>query len=744
MTDDQPNSLEGAGGRWLEDVDVPSFFVPASGGLGVVVFVRAGEFDEPLPLTGITEIALRAAIAALPPGHAVGELRIGGTLSTIAVAGDDGDVRETLRMLATALAEPDEARIHAELERAKSRTDRRVHGLRELHLARRFGSRGPGAADLPQYGPFKAVAGDVAQFATRAFVDENVALLILGDEPPELSFELREGDRMALPPPVPVGDLELPARTSGTTGGVSASMELPDSLAGRLAFRLLTGRLERRGTPGELSAGVEQIGDRDLIATIVAPVADAFIEAAGAAIIEETASIAQTPPSSRELQNASAAWLADVSATPYAFGWFMVSQLLLGVHLESRADLVNQLWETEPEDVSLTAQLMARTTLLLLPGGVELDDELIPAREPAPPERLEGKRYWPVGAGIDWAAHARGHLFLGEEGVSQVTKAGTVHTVRFDDVELLVDHEDGVMTLIGSRSWLQIDPRLWRNGDVLRSQILHYVAPAQVVLVPKGELAVASSGLAIEQEQKAARRGLAKALAILVGVVGFVGVLTLWASARDEPRPLGRCALVKDDRVTRVACSSPEARSRLLGTTAFDGSGARPCPLLTDDIVPMVDAVSEYGCLRRLRAPHPGDRGGGGGVLRVGDCVVDPDASPPGQEARCGSARDWATVAAITVSAARCAPPAVDFVTRLADSSHPIVCLARGRGVMTPGDCVTDQSVTQLVEVRCGSPEAAFRVVARVAAPSRCRSRDDSALVPRALPRAAVACLRRL
>ena len=103
MTDDQPNSLEGAGGRWLEDTDVPSFYVPASGGLGVVVFLRAGEFDEPLPLTGITEIALRAAIARLPPGHAVGELRIGGTLSTIAISGEDGDVRETLRLLAAAL-----------------------------------------------------------------------------------------------------------------------------------------------------------------------------------------------------------------------------------------------------------------------------------------------------------------------------------------------------------------------------------------------------------------------------------------------------------------------------------------------------------------------------------------------------------------------------------------------------------------------------------------------------------------
>src|SRR3954471_16464966 len=65
MTDDHPNSLEDAGGQWLEGMDVPTFWVPASGGLGVVVFVRAGEFDEPVALRGLTEIALRAAIAAL-------------------------------------------------------------------------------------------------------------------------------------------------------------------------------------------------------------------------------------------------------------------------------------------------------------------------------------------------------------------------------------------------------------------------------------------------------------------------------------------------------------------------------------------------------------------------------------------------------------------------------------------------------------------------------------------------------
>jgi hypothetical protein len=742
MTDDHPNSLEDAGGQWLEGTDVPTFWVPAAGGLGVVLFVRAGEFDEPLALTGVTEIALRAAIAALPPGHSVGELRIGGTLSTIGVSGDEGDVRETLRLLAATLSEPREDRIRAELQRARARVDQRVSGLRELHLTRRFGSRGPGAADLPQYGPFKAEVADVLQVARRAFVDGNVALLVLGEEPPDLSFELRPGSRRAVPRPN--GDLELPARMKGGSGGVSASMELPDALPGRLAFRLLMSRLETRGTSGDLAAGVEQVGDRDVIATIHAPVTDAFIETAGAAIVQETSAIAQTPPPSDELRDVSAAWLADASATPYAFGWFVVSQMLLGVRLESRADLVDRLWEIEPEDVSLSAGLMTKTMLLLLPDGAEIADELIPERGlPGSPERIQGTRYRPVGGGIGWAAHARGELFVGDEGVSQVTRSGAVHTVRFDDLELVIDYDDRVVGLVGSRSWLQVDPRLWRSGDDARTTILDHVPGDRVVPLPKGEQARLADELTIEHERQAARRNLGKAVAIAAGTLAFIGLLALWASGRDEPKPLANCAMVTSGRATPVDCSSADAQSRLLATMSFDGSAVGSCPLVTDDIVPMVDSVTDYACLRRLRPPHPGDPGRGGGVLRAGDCVADPAAGPPGQEAPCGSARNWATVSATAANPAHCPRPAVDYLTRPSDSLKPIVCLARGPGVLTPGNCVTDQSVTQLLEVGCGSPAAAFRVVARVAAPGSCASGGEPVLLPRALPKAAVACLRR-
>ncbi len=105
MTDEPTH--DDAGGHWIEGASVPTFFVPVDGDHVAVVFLRGGEFAEPLALTGISEIALRAAVAGLPEGHAVRELRVEGLLSTIVLAGDAGDVAAPLRILATRLSEPD-------------------------------------------------------------------------------------------------------------------------------------------------------------------------------------------------------------------------------------------------------------------------------------------------------------------------------------------------------------------------------------------------------------------------------------------------------------------------------------------------------------------------------------------------------------------------------------------------------------------------------------------------------------
>ena len=732
MTDDN--------GAWLPDADVPTYFVPAPHDRTVVVFVRAGELDEPLPLAGITAVAVRAAIAGLPAGHAVRELGVDAALSTIVIRGDRAEISETINWLAAAMREPDEDRIVAELDRAKSDPDARAGNLRQLHHVTRFGCRGPGASEFPRLGAFKAVPDDVVAVAERAFVAGNVALLVMADEPWDLSFELAPGARLALPPAPRLEDARPPAQTTGPVEGASVSFELPASLPGRVALQLVATRLQALGAAGNVSASFEQISEGEGVGMVLAPVANSVVEEAGTAIVQEIAQLAATPPEPEELREVGAAWLADLGS-PSAWGWFVVGEMLLRSRLDSRAELVDRLWDVEPAAVSLAAELMARTSLLLLPRGVLVEPELIPEaalREaPAP---VEGKRLRAVGAAIDWAAYARGALIVGQRGVSQLVGRDAVGTIIFDEVELVVAYDDGSLSLVDRRSWLHVDPRLWRRGAFARSTILEHVPGDRVVHVPQGRHAVLAGEQAMLRRRRTARRGLETALAILVGTVATVAVLAWWADSRSAQRPEGGCAAVDRGRATQVECSSPEASARLLAIASPSDPGSRgECPPRTDDVVPMGDAVAEQGCLLRLAPPHPGELGGGGGILRVGDCIGDPSGGAPGRETPCGSPRAWATVSALAIDRAHCPPPAVDFVTRPASEPDPVLCLAEGRGIVTRGDCVTDPAVTELEKAPCGAPEAAYRVAAR--APRECPRGAEPVVAARALPRAAVACL---
>ena len=734
MTDHDDNG-------WLEDAAVPTFFQSVSGEVVVVVFLRAGTFDEPLALTGITELALRAALAGLPIGHAVRESRIDGQLSSIVLAGAEHAVRETLRALAQLLAEPDTARIDGELRRARSGVAEQHRGPRELHLGKRFGSRGPGMSDLPRYGPYKASAEDVARRARRAFTAANAALVLLAEDPFELSFELGAGGG---DPPASAPALDtvvLPARASGPPGGVSASVELPCTLAGRLAFALLRGRLEAAGTPGHLSAAVEQIGPGELIGLLAAPVADAYLEQAGSAIVREVAALAREPLELDELRAAIGAWLAEIGDTPYSFGRFVAAEALLGSRHGSRKDIVDRLWELQPADVALAAELMSTTLLLLVAPGVAIDD-LDALAAPTPGPRVHGRRHRAAGAAIGWAAWRRGVLLVGDEGLSHVVRRGPVVTMLFDDVQVVVDHDDGVLVLVGSASWLEVDPRLWRRGERVRSAILEHVAGEHVVPVPKGARAVVAGTPAIEHEQGTARRRAPRALTILAGTIAFVAALALWADGRGDGSQRAGCARVGGDGATRVDCSDADARYRVLATTS---QGAAPCPPATDAIVSFAGSLTERSCLRSLRAPHAGDPGGGGGggILLAGDCIADPTHGTADPETRCGSRAHWGTVAAVTTGRARCPRSALDVVTRATVAPERFVCLSGGPAVIERGDCVTDPQIAGLEEVRCGLPEAAYRVTDRVASRARCPAGAQDALVQRALPHAAVACLRR-
>jgi len=196
-------------------------------------------------------------------------------------------------------------------------------------------------------------------------------------------------------------------------------------------------------------------------------------------------------------------------------------------------------------------------------------------------------------------------------------------------------------------------------------------------------------------------------------------LLALWAGSRDgDPRRDGACATIENRQSTRVDCGASRAQARVLAVTvAGDG---RQCPRNADRILAVADTVTETACLRSLAAPHAGDAGKGGGILLPGDCIADPAGGLARPEIPCVSATDYAKVAAIALASAQCPRSTVDTVRLATAADYRTACLVTGPGVMTKGDCVTDPVVTQFVEVRCDTPEAAFRVTARVAAVRAC------------------------
>ncbi|WP_031040717.1 hypothetical protein [Streptomyces sp. NRRL F-5650] len=98
----------------------------------------------------------------------------------------------------------------------------------------------------------------------------------------------------------------------------------------------------------------------------------------------------------------------------------------------------------------------------------------------------------------------------------------------------------------------------------------------------------------------------------------------------------GECSSSGPAGVGEVPCGSERAVARVVAREDGRASDGPPCPGTTDFVLhlsehrPSADEDGDgivprgYACMRRLRPPHPGDPGAGGGPRTVvGDCVRD-------------------------------------------------------------------------------------------------------------------------
>ncbi|MDT3441376.1 MULTISPECIES: hypothetical protein [unclassified Pseudofrankia] len=167
-----------------------------------------------------------------------------------------------------------------------------------------------------------------------------------------------------------------------------------------------------------------------------------------------------------------------------------------------------------------------------------------------------------------------------------------------------------------------------------------------------------------------------------------------------------------------VKCDDETAYAKITALDVADGAAADPlggtssvadvgCPADTDEIVTLTNSLSlekSTGCLRNLKAPHPGDLGGGGGLIRIGDCleVYDSYSNNLG-EVPCTNeewivdgvsfGKMWFGKIAGRVDAKNQCPPQASYSVEIDASSKRVLCVAKDGGWLPGvGDCVDANS----------------------------------------------------
>ncbi|ONH33488.1 hypothetical protein BL253_01510 [Pseudofrankia asymbiotica] len=222
-----------------------------------------------------------------------------------------------------------------------------------------------------------------------------------------------------------------------------------------------------------------------------------------------------------------------------------------------------------------------------------------------------------------------------------------------------------------------------------------------------------------------------------------------------------------------VKCADRTAYAKITALDVADGSTVNPlggtssvadvgCPPDTDEIVALTNGFSgqkSTGCLRNLAAPHPGDAGGGGGLIRAGDCLQVFDSySDDLSEVPCTN-EEW-TAGGVSfgkvwfgridgrVDAKIQCPPEATYSVEIQSSGQGVLCVAKDGGWLPGvGDCVDTSSFyfaipsAQPRRRPCTDQDLATQITALVPAGQSCPAGSSPSRLPGFLQ---TACGRRL
>ena len=476
---------------------IPVYHLPMAGPTVLSLSFRVGRADEPVIHGGLTHLAEHLILSSINDIFDHGNGTTEPFRVTFVARGTPQEASQFLRDVGVRIENPRLARMHQEAKVLRTEAaGRGGMGLSLRLVWLRTGFQGIGTVHLPEFFLDALDENRLRGWMQKHLVAGNAAIWIAGELPDDLDVILPAGPRVAPPEARSIDGFETPTVFMADAPGVGVSFEVRRSTAVVAALRAVNRQLMRRlrvdrGLGYEIGGEYLPVGPNSAFATVWATCLPDAARDVQQIVLETIDDVAARGPSPADLSRDHQLFLRELSDPRSIPGRLdaHVRDMLLGDHPSPRpiAEIIDERWRLEPDEVATAFRDVRDTMLLLLPmGGV--DPQRPFKRYPGPSSAAMGV----VGV-FDYAAKEKRRfrrdasivrLSVGSAGVSvdavdgrrltAVTWADCVVMVRGRGVRSIIGRDGNVVEVVAAE---------WRGGDGA-IRLLDQLGPKAVFVDP--------------------------------------------------------------------------------------------------------------------------------------------------------------------------------------------------------------------------------------------------------------------
>ena len=394
-----------------------------------IVF-RVGKIDESVPSSGVSHLVEHLAMFSLGRRdhemNAIVEL----LYTAFFASGSQEQVDRFLQDICAGLTSLPIDRLEQERQVLLVENARRGSWDQGL-LSTRFGSKGPGLLDFPDFGLRRIEAEEVQAWTRQNFVAGNAAIFMSGT-PRELDLALPEGPGRPVVTPEPV--VPLPGWETHEMPILALSLIVPRAAASSVASSTIADvaydeiRM-KRALAYEVSAGYLPLGPNLAQVSLAVDAQKGHVDEivdATVSLVEGLSRSGPSPESFARYQSAYEAQRADEKAAALGRIAYEAREILLGSPADPVEKIDAEFRALTPEAIGEAIADALPSAIYLLPDGHVLDS-FAPRVKRGNEKRFTGASFFAP----------KTELIAGDEGISVVDHEGTGSIARDDCVGVL-------------------------------------------------------------------------------------------------------------------------------------------------------------------------------------------------------------------------------------------------------------------------------------------------------------------